>query len=584
MAQSVPPWSDQYRSVSKAALDAWSQASPLKIIVRALRAREVAGDVAPGVLAAAITRMNGGDGSGSFFPYQFPPLMYACASGNVAAVRFLLRDSSGTKHAVLSQLAASDGLNASCAHAAAVRGLVSVLEALLEGSKQWDHNGNLNVSAGASDDKYIWALKLRDEHGRSPLDVAILAGPAGVGPRIWLDHQYKTAHRLDANAGGPRDNADHVFSVLDVLPQRASPGGNLWLRRFNATAHHAAGWDIADAATLRGAGLPPGLTCLDASSTESVTTACTQDEVFIHTECEGSAPLVIAPSQLKDPTVLRELADLDLPFIVQTPVRRVRPREANDTFPGDVGAPHARYMSYKSVLSTWGDLVVDTGPIPYAGTYGLTNTSRVPLKEFVSSCMGRGLDKRQGTALLPHYIFDALVISKMPDLFHGLEFPSQLRKDDARMSQFIVGPMLSGAMPHFHGSAANLLIVGLKLWVIVSPAHAEFVQLHALEWFRNVFFKCYSFVSAEASNYTFNSSCQFSNSSTECIAVNGAPSHSLQSELLGSLPLTSAQQACQKILPPHYIFVQEPGDVVFVPRHFGHAVLNLADSIAIARE
>jgi len=36
--------------------------------------------------------------------------------------------------------------------------------------------------------------------------------------------------------------------------------------------------------------------------------------------------------------------------------------------------------------------------------------------------------------------------------------------------------------------------------------------------------------------------------------------------------------------PPHYAFLQEPGDVVVVPEHWGHAVLNLADTLAAAME
>jgi len=41
---------------------------------------------------------------------------------------------------VLRQLASSNGVNSSCAHFAAVRGFVDVLDALLEGTRDWDDN------------------------------------------------------------------------------------------------------------------------------------------------------------------------------------------------------------------------------------------------------------------------------------------------------------------------------------------------------------------------------------------------------------------------------------------------------------
>ena len=35
---------------------------------------------------------------------------------------------------------------------------------------------------------------------------------------------------------------------------------------------------------------------------------------------------------------------------------------------------------------------------------------------------------------------------------------------------------------------------------------------------------------------------------------------------------------------PHYLFLQGPGDAVYLPALWGHAVLNLADSVGVSLE
>jgi hypothetical protein len=74
------------------------------------------------------------------------------------------------------------------------------------------------------------------------------------------------------------------------------------------------------------------------------------------------------------------------------------------------------------------------------------------------------------------------------------------------------------------------LLSGLKLWVLFPPNEATFSTMQGKTWFETEYF-------ANTTN-----------------------------------------------LPYHYRFVQEPGDIVFVPDQWGHAVLNLADSVAMAFE
>ena len=112
------------------------------------------------------------------------------------------------------------------------------------------------------------------------------------------------------------------------------------------------------------------------------------------------------------------------------------------------------------------------------------------------------------------------------------------------LRQFILGPPLSGSMPHFHGGAVNRLLFGLKLWVLFPPSRAEFGRAHAHVWFARVYPAKYGGMAAGGGSGDDD---------------DGGGSG-------------------------HLLFLQGPGDVVYVPPHWGHAVINLADSAAVALE
>jgi len=98
-------------------------------------------------------------------------------------------------------------------------------------------------------------------------------------------------------------------------------------------------------------------------------------------------------------------------------------------------------------------------------------------------------------------------------------------------------------MPHFHGAAVNVLLVGVKLWVLVAPPSAAFVDAHAASWVRDYYL----------------------------------PAHASSSRP----PLVQAPGAVGAV---HFILVQGPGDLVYVRNHWGYAVLNLGDTFAVAYE
>ena len=113
---------------------------------------------------------------------------------------------------------------------------------------------------------------------------------------------------------------------------------------------------------------------------------------------------------------------------------------------------------------------------------------------------------------------------------------------------------LSGSQPHFHGNAWNGLVYGLKLWLIFSPQHAFFSNMTALEWFllQRADFQPCSCVAADSSAVADNSTI--------------------------ALPVANAGSCTV------FSVLQRPGDIVYVPSQWGHAVLNLADSLGVALE
>ena len=55
---------------------------------------------------------------------------------------------------------------------------------------------------------------------------------------------------------------------------------------------------------------------------------------------------------------------------------------------------------------------------------------------------------------------------------------------DPVLTQFNLGPALTGAQPHFHGDAWNALVYGRKQWFIHPPTSSFFARsgMRALDW------------------------------------------------------------------------------------------------------
>jgi hypothetical protein len=166
----------------------------------------------------------------------------------------------------------------------------------------------------------------------------------------------------------------------------------------------------------------------------------------------------------------------------------------------------------------------------------------------------------------PPYIFDGSIIEdEALHLVSNFSLPPVFGKEGAH-KQFIMGPPRSGAMPHFHGDAVNLLLLGVKLWVLTPPADAAFVDAHAAAWWEDSYLPAHRRGNA---------------SEAEAEPAEAAVAGGQAGSLAAALADTAGAGGVGRW---HHLAVQGPGDFMYVPTHWGHAVLNLADTFALAYE
>ena len=180
-------------------------------------------------------------------------------------------------------------------------------------------------------------------------------------------------------------------------------------------------------------------------------------------------------------------------------------------------------------VKEYGKLQFKEVVVPYAETFGYNdNTNKsISLQEFVAKMdqlFQMGVNKYPPQ---PSYIFEP--IKDNSPLLNDFILPSILDPEYTHISisqiQFYIGPALSGAPGHFHRSAWNFLIYGKKRWFIYPPTEAFYSCQHVWSWWQQQ-------------------------------------------------PKPTGAMEC----------IQYPGDLVFVPDMWGHAVLNLQESVGLAAE
>lgn len=183
----------------------------------------------------------------------------------------------------------------------------------------------------------------------------------------------------------------------------------------------------------------------------------------------------------------------------------------------------------------YGHIVLNEVAVPYAEAFGYNQTVKTTLRNFLIKMAALREEQAQARDVLdllpPSYIFQSL--SGNSPLFEHFKVPTVLDPSQTEIStekiQFYVGGALSGAPPHFHRTAWNVLVYGKKRWFIFPPKSAFYSREHVWDWWRNRY----------------------------------------RNEASG----TRAWEC-----------VQYPGDLIVLPDMWGHAVINLQESVGVASE
>ena len=247
--------------------------------------------------------------------------------------------------------------------------------------------------------------------------------------------------------------------------------------------------------------------------------------------------------------------------------------------------PMRRAWARQQLVVQHGMLRFTPAAVPFAASFGLahSHSQSTRLRDFVGSLFADGVNadgvngatgrtgnqsgaSNSGTDTAPMYIFErssaqggaaaggaATSAAAPPDAQHDAigtllaaarlpPMPALLARPKSpfqpQPAQFYLGPAGAGAPVHYHGDAFNVLAHGRKRWWLFPPETTNYSTVPASQWVRE--------------------------------AVPDLCGRCERRELeLRHCPLTLTQEA---------------GDLLFVPRDWGHAVLNLQPAVGYAVE
>eukprot|EP00750_Incisomonas_marina_P007683 INCI15027.3.p1 GENE.INCI15027.3~~INCI15027.3.p1 ORF type:complete len:1058 (-),score=159.19 INCI15027.3:919-4092(-) len=189
----------------------------------------------------------------------------------------------------------------------------------------------------------------------------------------------------------------------------------------------------------------------------------------------------------------------------------------------------------ENFLRNYGHCLVTIADIPYRSTFssmleGAVVEKSITMDAYIES-FGTSEHVQDG---VPLYMFSAKFTEQHPELnTESLEVQNFMNLipgvQELHGGQFFVGPEGTGAPIHFHSSAVNALYYGRKRWVLIPPMQSFYSVKPAATYFRD---------DVEEGRKTYDM----------------------------------------------YEFVQEAGDLVYVPDYYGHGTVNLQASIGIAFE
>jgi hypothetical protein len=183
-------------------------------------------------------------------------------------------------------------------------------------------------------------------------------------------------------------------------------------------------------------------------------------------------------------------------------------------------------LSHSQLVAKHGEQKVVVSAVPYHD--GVAQSSSTTLGDYASRVKsGRAGADYLFESLLPGALRTA-VEDHLPVQLTSVVAPDWL---EGRSVQFTLGGAGSGAPPHYHKAAVNTLVYGRKRWWLSPPRDALYSNIPSSEWVRD-----------------------------------GGPT---RMRAHGRMLLECTQHA---------------GDVLYLPNFWGHAVLNLEPSVAVASE
>ena len=431
------------------------------------------------------------------------PFLTACQHGRYHVVRKFLTlkfyNAVTSKSIGPTTMTVTPPVGSTCAHLAALRGHVDVLTVLFE-------------------EQGISALLSLDASRRTPCD-RIQQGQGGA----LLQGAYDFLKSKNACVSTIKENKNNTPSESLSTITRAG----LSMRYFEPETFIKGGWTMLSNNSLLRYNLP-----LDLFTTWNKTI-----------DSDSGIDIVTNASDSK---IVRRYRSQSRPFLGVS---------AFD--PANVIGPDGWKRGH--FMSDFGSMTVSASDVPYSSIYGNSLSTNYSIREFIEKFMGlnatfsmskshfidskgemsTSIPKEEDSTTSIPYVFDSNVIPSnarrfVPFLHYLQEFNPiyEKNKDTIKLRQLGLGPPGSGAMPHYHGEAVNILLFGLKLWTIWAPQYASFSGTTAKDFFEKR--------NDKSTSDTF------------------------------SFPSIS--------------FIQEPGDIVYIPSFYCHATLNLADSFGIAIE
>jgi hypothetical protein len=240
-----------------------------------------------------------------------------------------------------------------------------------------------------------------------------------------------------------------------------------------------------------------------------------------------------------------------------------------------------RYAAEELARSALGEIKVSVSDIPYANKFGGAARIDMTLREYVKEVQSKAMPGGKH----PWYVFKGHPIPKQseaidslvpyrntptPDMLHYAFLqqskhnpqahhampPGATARDPRSRNLFInaqwaVGGAGTGAPVHYHNTAWNMLVYGAKKWYLYSPRNAIMSNRQILDY-----------VESDLVHFGNRGRVKTKDSSSY---------HSINTPLQN---YSVAPMVC----------VQTAGDVMIVPESWGHGVLNIEDSVAVATE